>query len=99
MSSRLENATTTHISFPLLLSAFLQFFNFFLVPLQTKLVAGVQERTNVLSDDDLLQRFEVSATKAKLAEDERLLQNSIEGLREMESSLLENATRFSHPSL
>lgn len=76
----------------------LKFYNFFLVPLQTKLVAGVQERTNVLTDEELEQRFEVSATKSKLGEDERALSNSIEALREMEGSLLENATRFSHPS-
>lgn len=73
----------------------LQFFNFFLVPLQTSLVAGVQERINALSDEELERRFEVVATKDRLAEEERSLNNSIEALREMEGALLENATRFS----
>lgn len=77
----------------------LKFFNFFLVPLQTKLAVGVQERANVLTDEELEQRFEVSATKTKLREDERALTNTLDTLREMEGSLLENATRFSHPSL
>jgi hypothetical protein len=31
----------------------IKFFNFLLVPLQTSLVAGVQERINVLTDDEL----------------------------------------------
>lgn len=76
-----------------------QFFNFFLVPLQTTLVAGVQERTNVLSDEELEQRFEVAATKDKLADDLKGIAASLEALREMESALLENATRFSHPAM
>jgi hypothetical protein len=72
----------------------IKFFNFLLVPLQTSLVAGVQERTNVLSDEELEQKFEVASTKAKLQEDERVLTTAIDGLREMEGALLENATRF-----
>ena len=72
----------------------LKFFNFLLVPLQTSLVAGVQERTNVLSDDELEVKFEVSATKTKLLEEERLLTTSVDSLKEMEGALLENASRF-----
>ncbi len=72
----------------------LKFFNFLLVPLQTSLVAGVQERTNVMTDDELDSKFEVTATKAKLLDEERLLSASVDSLREMEGSLLENASRF-----
>merc|ERR1711991_642225 len=72
----------------------IKFFNFLLVPLQTQLVAGVQERTNVLSDEELEQKFEVAATRSKLAETERSITTSIESLREMEGALQENATRF-----
>ena len=72
----------------------IKFFNFLLVPLQTQLVASVQERTNILSDEDLESKFEVAATKTKLAEDERTLAAQVDALREMEGALLENATRF-----
>jgi hypothetical protein len=72
----------------------LKFFNFLLVPLQTSLVAGVQERTNVMTDDELESKFEVAATKAKLLDEERLLSSSVDSLREMEGALLENASRF-----
>lgn len=91
----------------------IKFFNFLLVPLQTSLVAGVQERINVLTDDELEVRaflslflpffermfivqakFEASASKTRLLDEERLLAVSVDALREMEGALLENASRF-----
>lgn len=72
----------------------LKFFNLVLVPLQTRLMTGVQEKTNVLSDDELEQRFEVTTTRTKLQEDERATNGAIENLRAMEDALLENANRF-----
>ena len=72
----------------------IKFFNFLLVPLQTKLVASIQERINILNDEDLEAKFEVEATKNKLSEDERNLSLQVDSLREMEGALLENATRF-----
>jgi hypothetical protein len=75
----------------------LKFYNFMLVPMQTELWNVIQGKVTTLSDEQLEQIFEVSATKNKLKEDEKALQRQIEAYTTQEVHFIESATQFSHP--
>jgi len=75
----------------------LKLYNFLLVPMQTELWSEIQGKVTTLSDAELEQKFEVSATVSKLQEDEKSLQNKIAKYGEQEQYFLRYATHFSHP--
>eukprot|EP01091_Cochliopodium_minus_P015076 TRINITY_DN5270_c0_g1_i1.p1 TRINITY_DN5270_c0_g1~~TRINITY_DN5270_c0_g1_i1.p1 ORF type:complete len:693 (-),score=219.54 TRINITY_DN5270_c0_g1_i1:93-2171(-) len=74
----------------------LKWFNFFLVPLQTTLWSQIQESVNVLSEEDLQQKFEVNATKKRLEKRISFLKEEISRLEIQEKQLLESSTFFSY---
>eukprot|EP01111_Echinosteliopsis_oligospora_P000111 TRINITY_DN1010_c1_g1_i3.p1 TRINITY_DN1010_c1_g1~~TRINITY_DN1010_c1_g1_i3.p1 ORF type:complete len:918 (-),score=330.40 TRINITY_DN1010_c1_g1_i3:58-2811(-) len=75
----------------------LKFYNFFLVPIQNDLWGDIQGKVNSLSDADLEQIFEISATKDKLQEDKKYLSSVVQKCAEQDSSLLAASTHFCHP--
>jgi len=75
----------------------LKLYNFLLVPMQTELWSEIQGKVTTLSDAELEQKFEVSATQSKLQEDEKQLQKKITSYGEQEQYFLKAATHFSHP--
>ena len=75
----------------------LKWYNFFLVPLQTALWNEVQEAVNVLSEEDLQQKFEVVATKKRLEKKIAALKENVSNLEVQEQLLLKASTLYSHP--
>jgi len=75
----------------------LKFYNFFLVPIQIDLWNEIQGKITSLSDQQLEQIFEVSATKDKLREDEKLLQIVLKKCVEQDQLFLDASTHFCHP--
>jgi len=75
----------------------LKWYNFFLVPLQTLLWNQIQESVNVLSEQDLQQKFEVNATKKRLEKKINTLKENISSLEIQEQQLLKSSTLYSHP--
>jgi len=75
----------------------LKCYNFFLIPMQTDLWGEVQSKINGLTDQMLEESFEVTVTKAKLKEDEKLLQDVLEKFRQQEEIFRDAANVFSRP--
>ena len=71
--------------------------NFLLVPMQTELWSKVQGKITVLTDDELQELFEVTATKEKLKDKEVHLRQMLLSFQERESAFLAAANGFSHP--
>jgi len=75
----------------------LKCYNYFLIPMQTDLWGEVQSKITTLSDQMLEELFEVTVTKTKLKDDEKVLQQILTTFHDQEAVFLEAANSFSHP--
>jgi hypothetical protein len=73
----------------------LKFYNFFLVPLQSDLWNEIQGKVNCLSDNQLENIFEVSATKEKLKESIKNLESDLTRFSDQEKQFQQYASNFS----
>jgi len=77
----------------------LKFYNFFLVPIQTKLWNAIHGQISTLSLEELEAKFEVEATANRLKEEEKRLEEELKKFIEQEAVFLKASTQFSHPIL
>eukprot|EP01111_Echinosteliopsis_oligospora_P010549 TRINITY_DN3309_c0_g1_i2.p1 TRINITY_DN3309_c0_g1~~TRINITY_DN3309_c0_g1_i2.p1 ORF type:complete len:709 (-),score=188.36 TRINITY_DN3309_c0_g1_i2:77-2203(-) len=94
LSSRLFEEVRNRITKNVLLKCY----NYFLIPMTTELWGEVQTKITTLSDDMLLESFEVTVTRVKLREDEKHLQQIMGKFQEQEEVFLEAANSFAHPN-
>eukprot|EP01092_Planopodium_desertum_P011218 TRINITY_DN5126_c0_g2_i1.p1 TRINITY_DN5126_c0_g2~~TRINITY_DN5126_c0_g2_i1.p1 ORF type:complete len:772 (+),score=212.08 TRINITY_DN5126_c0_g2_i1:32-2347(+) len=77
----------------------LKFYNFFLVPIQTKLWNAIHGQISTLSLEDLESKFEVDATTTRLKDEEKRIEEDVKKYIEQEAEFLKSSTKFSHPIL
>eukprot|EP01099_Mayorella_cantabrigiensis_P000821 TRINITY_DN1351_c0_g3_i5.p1 TRINITY_DN1351_c0_g3~~TRINITY_DN1351_c0_g3_i5.p1 ORF type:complete len:252 (-),score=67.40 TRINITY_DN1351_c0_g3_i5:221-976(-) len=77
----------------------LKFYNSYLVPMQRELWTVVQGKVGSLSDKELDEIFEVSATKHRIKEEEKVLLQTAQQCAEQEVVFIDAATKYSHPVL
>jgi len=73
-------------------------YNFFLVPIQTDLWNAMQGKLSQLSDQQLESTFEVGATKDKVNDQIRRLENLVQQCSSLENDLLQVSYQYSHQS-
>jgi len=73
----------------------LKFYNFFLVPMQHELWNEIQGKVNCLSDSQLEQIFEVSATKDKLTQSRKQLEDLLAKTSEHDKLFMQYTAVFS----
>jgi len=86
-----------NISKRLLRNVLLKFYNFFLVPIQMQLWSYIQSRVSSLTNEELVDKFELNNAKISLQQDELKLKQNLSTLVEQEKGILKQAAIYSHP--
>ena len=83
------------ISKRILRNVLLKFYNFFLVPIQSQIWTFIQGKVSSLSDEDLIEKFELNNAKMSLKQDELRFKQNVEKLTEQEKTILTDSQIFS----
>ena len=83
----------------ILRNVLLKFYNFFLVPIQTQLWTYIQSKVSSLTDEELVDKFELNNAKMSLQQDELRLKQVQAKLLDQEKGILRQSALYSHPEL